>query len=168
MPGHRVRLGDQWSTVTRIIRTPAGELRYLLHLDSGSDVEAGHDEVQMVSQYRTLDLLTARGYGSGGYVDVVSAVLRPAQRIAWNAAHPDDQMAVGTTPPMDDLLDALSLISAWREQVDISERELIDAARAAGATWEQIGLILGYTAKGAKQGASQRRKALDERPVTPL
>lgn len=60
----------------------------------------------------------------------------------------------------EDCLDALRLVAGERARLDRTERALIDAARARGATWRTIGEVLGYTASGARQGAVGRRARL--------
>jgi AcrR family transcriptional regulator len=60
-------------------------------------------------------------------------------------------------------LDALSLLAAVRVGFDRDELALLDAARAAGVTWESAGSALGYDAAGARQGASGRYRRLHAR-----
>ena len=54
-------------------------------------------------------------------------------------------------------LAALDPIPAQRRELDLREHQLITAARAAGATWQQIADRLGYK---DRQGAQQRHQAL--------
>ncbi|MDP9792616.1 hypothetical protein J2S43_001128 [Catenuloplanes nepalensis] len=89
-----------------------------------------------------------------GYTAAIAANERPATRV-----HPDEREA----PALSDYLDALAGIQAYRRQVDQDELRLIDAARAAGATWQQIGLALGSDHGGAKQRGHRRQQALATR-----
>jgi len=50
-------------------------------------------------------------------------------------------------------LAALGLAAGVRAEADAREARLIDAARAAGASWTEVGGILGMT----KQSAAERR-----------
>lgn len=55
---------------------------------------------------------------------------------------------------------ALSCVAAAHDDLDARELAFIDAARAAGATWYQIGLAMGYAGHAAKQGAQIRHRRL--------
>jgi len=57
-------------------------------------------------------------------------------------------------------LDALSLVAQAGNDLDSAERQLIEAPRAKGATWEQIGLALGSPERSAKQRARGRWRKL--------
>jgi hypothetical protein len=57
-------------------------------------------------------------------------------------------------------LSALALLSEIRTVYDRRELVLIDHARQLGATWDEIGRMLGYNP--TIQGAAQRRKTLAE------
>jgi len=54
----------------------------------------------------------------------------------------------------DDPLDALAATRRMREALETIERDLVDAARADGASWSAIGKAAALT----KQGAQQRFK----------
>lgn len=80
--------------------------------------------------------------------------------------HTDAAAVTSDTTPVpteQDLLDALSLIRAAHRDIDHDERLLIQYARAAGITWERIGSALGYSERGARQGAQGRAKKLGVR-----
>lgn len=117
----------------------------------------------------TLDRLRERGYSpdDGSFGAVIRAVdARLNTQRMLQQLHPDRPPS-DRSPTPDDLLDALSLFAMYREQTNDMESRIIDAAREAGASWERIGLVLGYARDGARQGANQRRKKLrDERPMT--
>ncbi|GAA5183885.1 hypothetical protein GCM10023322_24150 [Rugosimonospora acidiphila] len=66
--------------------------------------------------------------------------------------------ALGVAPPAgEELVDALRLIPALREDLDGIERATIDAARRAGASWTEIASALGLR---SRQAAEQRRLRL--------
>lgn len=108
----------------------------------------------------TLDRLRERGYSpdDGSFGAAIRAVDSRLHQQRMFADRPGNDRS----PTLNDLLDALSLFAMYREQTDDMEGRIIDAARKAGASWEQVGLVLGYTRDGARQGASQRRKKLRE------
>lgn len=68
--------------------------------------------------------------------------------------------ARGPDPTLDDCLDGLAQIDSARREIDLAEMRIIEHARMLGATWEQIGQVLGYDAHGARQGASGRFRVL--------
>lgn len=130
--------------------------RYRLRLDTGEDREVSHDDLDAETAGARARL--ERQFGeSDDPASPIRAVSDRLTRAQYRADH--------ETPSRTDLLDALTLIAGWRKLVDFTERHLIEGAREAGATWEQIGLVLGYTPAGAKQGASQRHKKLIARPA---
>jgi acid phosphatase family membrane protein YuiD len=57
-----------------------------------------------------------------------------------------------------ELIAALALIPAMREDLDATERAAIDAARRCGASWAEIATALGLR---SRQAAEQRRLRLD-------
>jgi hypothetical protein len=72
----------------------------------------------------------------------------------------------GPGPARADDLPELPLIAQSRKHLDSVERQLIEAARAKGATWKQIGLALGSpnAAPGRALTADGRRR---RQPLTP-
>ncbi len=54
-------------------------------------------------------------------------------------------------------LAVLGLVAGRRAELDAVEARTIDTARATGATWSEVGTVLGMT----KQSAAERRKRLD-------
>ena len=152
------------ATVSKVLTWEGGppEWRYLIHLDTGEDIEARHDQIGFQGDHSTRERLEAAGFtgDSWGFTSAVNEVVYANRGYDYFAKHPEDGPPARPQPSQDNIIDALSLLPRCREEFDGHERELIDAARAAGATWEQIGLALGYTVKGARQGASQRRKKL--------
>ncbi len=56
------------------------------------------------------------------------------------------------------LLAALANMGRARDEIDLAELQIIDAARAAGMRWRQIGEVLGF--ETPKQGAIGRYKRL--------
>ncbi|MFF2080574.1 hypothetical protein ACFVXG_38150 [Kitasatospora sp. NPDC058162] len=97
-----------------------------------------------------LELLTAR-YAAGG------------DRRAWDqgaqptpAGHLFAQAVGDAGIGKAEALAALSLAAGVRAEADAGEARLIDAARAAGASWTEVGGILGMT----KQSAAERRARL--------
>lgn len=63
-------------------------------------------------------------------------------------------------PTAADLIDGLTLVDRERRSVDQQESDLIDAAVAAGVSWQQIGIALGHTADTAERAAKVRRAYL--------
>lgn len=64
----------------------------------------------------------------------------------------------------EDVEDALLLIAEAREDserhVNYAELSLIEAARARGYGWDQVGVLLGYAEPGAARSAQNRHKTL--------
>ncbi|MDR7277586.1 hypothetical protein [Catenuloplanes atrovinosus] len=89
----------------------------------------------------------------------------PAAYTSSTAAHERLATRTPSQEPKNpsDYLDALAGMQAYRHQVDQDELRLIDAARANGATWQQIGLALGSDPDSAKQRGHRRRQALANR-----
>lgn len=79
-------------------------------------------------------------------------------------AAPDDASPCPPEPAV--LLDALTLMPRYRSNVDETERLLIQAARDADVSWEEIGVALGYPVP-ARQSAYKRAKALGIAAATP-
>jgi hypothetical protein len=61
-------------------------------------------------------------------------------------------------------LAALDAIPSQRRELDRHEHQLIDCARSAGATWQQIATRLGYK---DRQAAQQRHQALARALASP-
>ncbi len=97
-----------------------------------------------------LELLTAR-YAAGADRQAWDQGAQPmaASRLFAQAA---DDSAIGKP----EALAALGLAAAVRAEADAREARLIDAARAAGASWAEVGGTLGMT----KQSAAERRARL--------
>lgn len=86
------------------------------------------------------------------------------------AEHPEDRaerarLGLYHIPPADaeDVLAGLAQISAAHGDIEQRELRMIHAARRRGASWEQIGQVLGYATDSARQGAQGRYKTLAAR-----
>jgi hypothetical protein len=175
MAGSRVYYGPDLQRAT-IIRTrrpatdPTGPWVYDLHLDRGGDlVDIAASEVESMGPYDGLERLAPRWRKLGNRAgDAVRAVARAEWAVSrYGPPGAEQAELVGTddipVPTLDDDLDALSLMGAYRAEVDRDEQELIAAARARGVSWEQIGLVLGSPPGIAAQRAQDRWKALTDR-----
>jgi len=71
-------------------------------------------------------------------------------------------------PTAPEALASLTVLREMREWAETAEAALIDAARAAGATWEQVAPCLGVADRRAAQtrGARARRRRSDRAAVT--
>lgn len=90
-------------------------------------------------------------YGTGG----ADAAMAWAAEVAAEARD-------NRPPPAEVLLAAVTVMQAARVQLDAWELDLIDAARAGGQSWAEVGRAVGYGPGGdtAKQGAAARRRRL--------
>ena len=79
----------------------------------------------------------------------------PADRRPQRVAAVLDQ----ESPDVTDILAALALVPAMRAELDATERALVDAARTAGASWNNIADAQGLA---SRQAAEQRRLRLDD------
>ena len=131
---------------------PGEVWRYRVRLADGTECVVTADEVAGTSSHDCWQRLSGQGFGEygGRYDDAVADV----------AAAAVDARAVRVTPGLSEFLDALALVKPARDEAEENERRLMFAAKQAGATWEQIGLMLGYPSRSAKQAASQRWKTL--------
>lgn len=62
-------------------------------------------------------------------------------------------------------LDALAEVAERRQEVDTLERDRIEAARKAGASWGKIADTLGIRSRqGAEQRYARLKEALEKKP----
>ena len=79
-------------------------------------------------------------------------------RASWAGRYRAVRHALDAIPPVrPEVVAALRLIPALREELDGIEREVIDAARRSGASWTEIASALGLR---SRQAAEQRRLRL--------
>lgn len=96
----------------------------------------------------------------GGGFDAIEGLWTVISAIrAWRSRKRSDAAAVERVG-RDDALDALRLLAPARASIDAMEVELVDEARALGATWNQIGEALGT---GQGRTASGRYERLSGR-----
>ncbi|MER5608288.1 endonuclease domain-containing protein [Micromonospora tulbaghiae] len=94
-----------------------------------------------------------------------AAILAMAVLYSSVTGHQRDSQGIGpSAPPTTDSiagwLDELRRVEGDRRQLDIAEARLIERAREDGATWEQVGLALGYSPSAATSGGHARAKRL--------
>jgi hypothetical protein len=178
-PADQIRRG-----VVTDVRTVPGadppDYRYTVRLDAGGEVsdvpgELLDDEHAAAPIVRRL---SPRWMGTAWSAStaLVEKIADAARRDQWNRTHPpaehhgkwDDPPV--PSPTVDDLLDALALMGDYRQRVDETERALMAEARARGATWDQIGLVLGYKPGAARQSATAlfTRRGGDPKRAVPL
>ncbi len=135
-----------------------------------SDYQSRKRLTERFSQYGTVPSPASGGYRRGEIVtagDAVQAVSLALwsrdyahTREDYTAEQVAGELARYPEPTRDDVLDALVNVVDYRRAVDGDELRLIDAARALGVEWDEIGEALGYPARSAKQSARARRSGL--------
>jgi hypothetical protein len=105
------------------------------------------------------------------YPAVIAREVQVVQRVgmsAWahdNAVQFPQPAARTPNPSQGDVLVALTAVPGARDWVDSDERTLVAAARRRGASWQEIGVALGYKPRGARQAALGRYKRLGGDPT---
>lgn len=84
-----------------------------------------------------------------------SRAARAAKVEAWaDAVAPEDLRSADTAS-----LQRIATLVAERERIDADVEEAVAAARGAGRSWAQIGLVLGVTKQAAQQRYGSRTPA---------
>lgn len=163
-----VQPNDDRGTVMQITTYAAGDqvadARYTVHLDAGGDLtDVAHGDLQRDNPEEAVRRITKRrGESWLRAGDAIGAVLSDESLVRWHRTHADDNLMSQPTmiPTLVDDLDALTAMRVWRAEIDTTERRLIEAAREKGASWDQVGLALGFPVKSAKQAGRQRWRRL--------
>lgn len=114
-------------------------------------------------------VLTHPGDDVRRIVPVAAALLAVAQEFAHavvgSAAEPEDPAAPAARPPAEHLLDTVSAARELRRAADDALGAAVADARDRGATWAELGAVLGTSRQAAFQRFGQPREPGTDRPL---